>query len=85
MIMVMPQDIKDWIEQGLAGSRVEIDGDGRHFHATIVSPAFEGKSAVQQHQLVYGVLGDKMKSDIHALSMRTLTPEQWEQHQRGQT
>ena len=76
--MVMPEDIKKWIEEGLEDARVEIDGDGRHFNAVIVSPAFEGKNSVQQHQLVYRVLGDKMKSDIHALSMRTLTPEQWE-------
>lgn len=81
--MVMPQDIKVWIEQGLEGARVEIDGDGRHFNAIIVSPAFEGKNSVQQHQLVYSVLGDKMKSEIHALSMRTLTPEEWENQQRG--
>jgi len=76
--MVMPEDIKKWLEEGLEDARVEIDGDGRHFNAVIVSPAFEGKNSVQQHQLVYGVLGDKMKSDIHALSMRTLTPSEWD-------
>ena len=76
--MVMPEDIKKWIEEGLDNARVEIEGDGRHFTAVIVSPAFEGKNSVQQHQLVYGVLGDKMKSDIHALSMRTLTPAEWD-------
>ena len=81
--MVMPQQIKEWIEQGLEGAKVEIDGDGRHFNAVIVSPVFEGKSSVQQHQLVYGVLGDKMKSDIHALSMRTLTPTEWERERQG--
>ena len=81
--MVMPEDIKEWIEQGLESAQVEIDGDGRHFNAVIVSPAFEGKTSVQQHQLVYGVLGDKMKSDIHALSMRTLTPAEWERERHG--
>lgn len=81
--MVMPQDIKHWIEEGIKGSRVEIEGDGRHFNAVIVSPAFEGKNSVQQHQLVYGVLGDKMKSEIHALSMRTLTPAQWDLEQQA--
>lgn len=83
MGMVAPQDIKRWIEAGLDQARVEIDGDGRHFSAVIVSPAFEGKNSVQQHQMVYGVLGDRMKSDIHALSMRTLTPAEWEAEQRG--
>lgn len=75
--MVTPGDIKAWIEAGLPGAEVEIDGDGHHFSAVIVSPEFAGKSRVQQHQLVYQALGDKMKADIHALSMRTLTPEEW--------
>jgi acid stress-induced BolA-like protein IbaG/YrbA len=77
--MVTPQDIKTWIEAGLPDSTVEIDGDGHHFEAVIVSAAFAGKTMVEQHQLVYGALGDRMKAEIHALSMRTLTPEQWEQ------
>ncbi|MDH3688045.1 MAG: BolA/IbaG family iron-sulfur metabolism protein [Gammaproteobacteria bacterium] len=75
--MVKPEDIREWIEHGLQGSKVEIDGDGQHFSAVIVYPGFAGKSKVQQHQMVYQALGDKMKAEIHALSMRTLTPEQW--------
>lgn len=75
--MVSPTDIKRWIEAGLDEARVEVDGDGRHFDAVIVSPAFAGKSRVQQHQMVYAVLGERMKSEIHALSMRTMTPEEW--------
>lgn len=78
MIMVTPQDIKAWIEVGLDQATVEIEGDGHHFHAVIVSPEFTGKSRIQQHQLVYQALGDKMKAEIHALSMRTLTPDEWE-------
>ncbi len=74
--MVTPEDIKAWIEAGLDDSSVVCSGDGRHFDATIVSPAFEGLSMIQQHQMVYGVLGDKMKADIHALSMKTKTPDQ---------
>ena len=80
--MVTPEQIKRWIEAGLDASQLEIDGDGHHFNALIVSPAFAGKTRVQQHQLVYGALGDKMKAEIHALSLRTLTPEEWEQ-ERG--
>ncbi len=72
--MVTPEDIKGWIEQNLAGSEVEIDGDGHHFEAVIVCPDFDGKSRIQRHQMVYGALGERMKSDIHALSMKTLTP-----------
>jgi acid stress-induced BolA-like protein IbaG/YrbA len=52
--------------------------DGQHFEAIIVSAAFVGKNMVQQHQLVYQALGDRMRSEIHALSMRTFTPEAWQ-------
>jgi acid stress-induced BolA-like protein IbaG/YrbA len=72
--MVTPQQIKEWIEKGLPDSRVEIDGDGHHFEALIVCGAFDGKNRVQRHQMVYKVLGDRMKSEIHALSMQTRTP-----------
>ena len=73
--MVRPEDIKGWIEQNLPGSQVEISGDGRHFEAVVVYAGFEGKSRVQQQQMVYGALGDKMDEEIHALSMRTVTPQ----------
>jgi len=80
--MVSAEQIKQWIESGMPGSRVEIDGDGRHFQAMILSEDFAGKTRIQQHQMVYDALGDKMKAEIHALSLRTLTPEQWEQQSR---
>ena len=76
--MVAPEQIKGWLEQSsLACEHVEVRGDGHHFEAVIVSPAFRGKSRVQQHQLVYAALGGRMAGDIHALSMQTLTPEDW--------
>ena len=56
---------------------LEVRGDGAHFEAVIVSPAFAGLTRVRRHQLVYGSLGDRMREEIHALSMQTLTPEQW--------
>ena len=74
--MVRPEDIKTWIEQNLPDSKVEISGDGRHFDAVIVSAKFADKTRIQQHQMVYAALGEKMKDDIHALSMRTMTPEE---------
>jgi len=74
--MVTPESIKSGIESGLACERVEVMGDGQHFQAQIVSSAFEGKSRVQRHQLVYKALGDRMREEIHALSMQTLTPEE---------
>jgi len=75
--MTDPDQIKTWIENGLACEHVEVRGDGHHFEAVIVSPAFRGKSRVQQHQLVYGALGDRMRAEIHALSMMTYSPEDW--------
>lgn len=77
--MIEPQQVKQWIEEGLEGARVEIEGDGQHFFAVIVCPAFEGLSRIRRHQLVYGALGQRMQSDIHALSMRTLTPAEREE------
>jgi acid stress-induced BolA-like protein IbaG/YrbA len=74
--MVQPEDVKRYIEHGLACDLVEVDGDGQHFQAVIVSAAFAGKSRVQRHQLVYGALGERMREEIHALSMKTLTPEE---------
>ena len=75
--MVTTDSIKQGIEAGLECQHVEVAGDGQHFEALIVSLAFAGKSRVQRHQLVYGALGDRMREEIHALSMRTLTPEEW--------
>ena len=75
--MVDPQQIKSWIESGMACEHVEVRGDGHHFEAVVVSAAFRGKPRVQQHQLVYSALGDRMRADIHALSMQTYTPEDW--------
>ena len=74
-MMATAEDIKESIEQNLAESEVEISGDGRHFGAVIVCAGFVGKTRIQQHQMVYAALGDRMKDDIHALSMRTMTPE----------
>ena len=75
--MVTPESIQKGIEAGLACRHVEVVGDGQHFQALVVSPAFAGKSRIQRHQLVYAALGERMREEIHALSMRTLTPEEW--------
>lgn len=72
-----PNFIRQCIEQGMQCDHVEVSGDGRHFEAVIVSEQFRGLSKVRQHQLVYGVLGERMREDIHALSMKTLTPDEW--------
>ena len=72
-----PDDVRRYIAAGLECSVLDVDGDGRHFNALIVSPAFEGKTRVARHQLVYAALGDRMRADVHALSMRTLTPAEY--------
>ena len=72
-----PEEIKQLIEQGLDGAKAEVSGDGTHFEAIVVSDTFAGKTMVQQHQLVYSALGDKLKEEIHALALRTFTREQW--------
>jgi len=74
--MVTPDSIKQSIEAKLACEQIEVIGDGQHFQALIVSADFAGKNRVQRHQLVYAALGDRMREEIHALSMRTLTPEE---------
>ncbi len=75
--MVTPEQIKEYIGHGLACEHLQVEGDGQHFEAIIVSREFEGKSPIQRHQLVYKALGDRMREEIHALSMKTHTPEQW--------
>jgi acid stress-induced BolA-like protein IbaG/YrbA len=72
-----PEDVKQYIAAGLACEHLAVEGDGQHFYATIVSDAFDGKRPIQRHQLVYAALGDRMKAEIHALSMKTLTPDEW--------
>ena len=72
-----PDEVQRFIAQGLPCEHLEVEGDGRHFFATIVSAEFEGASRVVRHQKVYKALGDRMREQIHALSMKTLTPAEW--------
>ena len=75
--MVDPSSIEQSIRSGLDCTHLEVQGDGAHFEAVVVSPAFAGASRVRRHQLVYAALGDRMKEEIHALSMKTFTPDEW--------
>jgi len=74
-----PAEVQQYIAAGLPCSHLEVEGDGQHFFATIVSAEFDGKSRVARHQRVYQALGDRMRAEIHALSMKTLTPAEWSQ------
>ncbi len=76
--MLSAKQLESYITQHLNCDFIEVRGDdGTHFDAVIVSPAFVGKRMVQQHQLVYAALGERMKVEIHALGMKTYTPTQW--------
>jgi len=75
--MVTAESIRTSIAAALSCTHVEVRGDGQHWEAVIVSDAFDGIPRVRQHQLVYAALGDRMREEIHALSMTTLTPAQW--------
>ena len=71
-------EIRNLISTGLACEYITLEGDGRHWYATIVSPEFEGKRPIARHQHVYATLGGKMQTDeVHALSMKTFTPAEW--------
>ena len=78
--MLTPDTLKSYIAAGLHCDVLEVDGDGSHFDAVIVSSEFTGKNRVQQHQLVYRVLGDRMRQEVHALSMKTYSPDEWARH-----
>jgi acid stress-induced BolA-like protein IbaG/YrbA len=75
-VLPTPDLIRQYIAAGLSCTHLEVEGDGQHFTALIVSEAFQGKRLIQRHQLVYAALGDRMREEIHALSMKTLTPEE---------
>ena len=75
--MVEPASIEQSIRAGLPVTHLEVRGDGAHFEAVIVSPSFAGLNRVKQHQLVYAALGDRMREEIHALSMKTFSPDEW--------
>ena len=77
-----PEDIKRMIAAAMPDAYVEVVGDGEHFQAVVVSDRFEGKGLVEQHQMVYAALGDSMREKVHALSIKTYTPQEWNR-QRG--
>lgn len=78
-----PELVQQYIADNLNCEHIEVTGDGAHFEALIVSPAFEGKRLIARHQIVYRSLGNRMDSEIHALSMRTLTPDEYKAEING--
>ena len=77
-----PDELKKVIEAAFSDAHVEVTGDGRHFSALVASDAFAGKTMIAQHRLVYAALGDRFDTEaVHALSLKTLTLEQWQAQQ----
>lgn len=75
-----PELVRQYIADNLSCTHIEVEGDGAHFHALIVSPAFEGQSRVARHRLVYAALGARIEgsnAEIHALAMKNLTPDEY--------
>ena len=83
MNLPTPESIKEDIAANLNCEYLSVEGDGQHFFATIVSEIFQDKTRIQRHQTVYNCLGDRMKQEIHALSMKTLTPTEWKNQNNG--
>jgi acid stress-induced BolA-like protein IbaG/YrbA len=77
-------ELKALILTGIPDADVTVKGEGDHFEAIVVSQQFADRSMVQQHQMVYATLGDRMGGEIHALALRTCTPEDWAQQRRIQ-
>jgi acid stress-induced BolA-like protein IbaG/YrbA len=77
MNLPTPKSIQQHIETNIKCEFISLEGDGQHFFATIVSSIFENKTRIQRHQLVYTALGERMKEEIHALSMKTFTPYEY--------
>lgn len=79
-----PQEIKSLIETGLANSTAHVEGDdGRHYSVAVISPAFEGKNRIQKQQLVHATLGNRIiDGTIHAISIKTFTPQEWRDHNK---
>ena len=73
-----PIEISTLIEAGFEGAMVKVVGDGSHFEALVVASEFEGKRSLARHQLVYKCLGALVGNEIHALSIRALTPAEWQ-------
>lgn len=80
--MISPSQVETMIKAGLPDAQIQIQdltGGGDHYQVTVISSQFEGKGLVQQHQLVYGTVRQAMSSEaIHALSLKTYTPQTWE-------
>ena len=77
--MMGPDELKRRIEDGIPGSRATVEGADAHFGAVVIAAAFEGKSRIEQHRMIYALFRDEMASqEIHALSLKTCTPAEWE-------
>lgn len=77
MNLPTPEQVQNYISQGIDCAHIVVEGDGQHFYATIVSKQFENQRTLARQRAVYAVLGTRMVAEIHALSMKTYTPDEW--------
>lgn len=81
---MVPEDLKKRIEQGIRGASARVEGAEAHFGVLVVAPVFEGKTRIEQHQMIYALFREEMQSqEIHALSLKTCTPAEWEREKAG--
>lgn len=79
-----PDQIRDWIKAGLPDCEVSVEGDGRHFYAVVVGSVFAGQSLLQQQRLVYATVRAQLDTgELHALSVKTWTPEEYKKEQHS--
>lgn len=74
-------DIRNMIERGFNDATVQVEGDGTHFQAIVVTDEFEGLGMIERHRKVYASLGEKIGGDIHALSIQAFTRTEWDKQQ----
>jgi len=75
---MLAENVKQLIESHLSNSTATVIGDSTHFEATVVSSEFEGQKTLDRHRMVYATLGNGFESDIHAFTLKTYTPAEWE-------
>ena len=82
LVSMHPDEIVNLIQQGLEGARAAVTTDGQgHYEALVICPAFQGKRRVPRHQMVYATLGERVGREIHALAVKTYTPDEWQAEQ----
>ena len=82
--MIALETLQGMLESAFPGATIRLESnDNVHFQLLVVAPQFEGKNMVEQHQMVYAALGDAMRADVHALTIKSMTPDQFQRQTAG--